>query len=1533
MACPTNKETIKNGIINHAQGLLVMRTGINEVNRMFGEELVSPDGTINPSEQLIDKYLSFHKAEQEKNHIISDLMEISTPEVSDSQKGKVNELLYNMGVKVEALENIQIDGQPIGQDGIALPLQALVAYAEGKQDALPEEAFHIAVEMISQVQPGLFNKMLTIITTLPIYAKVTQQYSNNPQYQKDGKADLMKLKKEAIAKQLVKQLEQEPAVKTWWDKVISFLKGLFTKSNVNLSPFQDTLDLLFRNEIGTVRDNLLRNKSYLISQGLSQDTADQVIALANSNLTDEELRLHLAQITPTVAYYSLKDNIYEKLTSQAPTGFKDFLKNVHEKAFELFKDVNSKQYKDLVKQFEDDKNSQFRKELNMAIDNAINKDGAIKENLPDGTAIEEIVSNKLSEFKDGKVIRNSLADMLILDNKGVVHIVNFFSTKEDMSFQVRNLLDAQNQSIRNLLREQYKINSFGQQRTLVVPINEDGSIKEADDEDEAYFDIPSRLDSTGSVQVDNLISSLHRIADGGKADIIKNEILKAIRSLQIKGSLSNLTKVVNNLSSRITKTVDEFDNLPADATEDQKNEFAIKLQKLVELSKIFKDVSGVFQVVKRQNLPLFKDISKQLKSLERATGLLNSNRERLIVTVNLFTDEFIARPQGVENITLSEKPVRWLPSLFKPLSEAKTRAGQLLSKTYSAITHQVQVEMNKAIKVIASLREEYTKTNRGKNYLESITQKDAKGKYIHKLISKYNRENFTKELNAAIERNDIKWVKDNIDYKAYKEWYSKAKDEYFESVDNNDFAYDEDDNEKKQQEFKDRWEKQFNIDENISESNYKLSEYISDKFLSKEYEALKRDKGAFDLFNYIYEANMRAYKIGALKNKSQAETFIPFIRKELTDKITTNGTFSLLDSTLRNLLTTKEREDVMNIDPLTGREKTTLPFYHTIDISENGDYSNVSQDIFKILPTYIEQIEKYQRLSEKEAEMLLLQETESNKGSITTTMFGKRVEGATDIPNNDTNTKYFTNFLNATFYGHRNMDGKGDTELFKMSGEKRKAVNDALGAKIFTEVKGKLSLNALVDSGNRLFQQKVLGLNIPVPISNFLGGNAQLFVNTNKYFSKWEAYKHEFGTLLGRFSNGKEYKAYAGLIEYFQLLYDGQENKRLADRMSMNKATQTSIPEKIMFMQHLSERPIQAIVAMAMLDNTMVEDGKLININEFIREKYENRFDKPEAERKALEEKMKAEIKTLKETRAIPKIVKIVGDEMTIPGVDRSSQAVTDFVNLAQNETRAITGGGNKENLRQINLTILGRSTMVFHSWIPKLLTNRVQKLSWNEGSQSYDMGRWNAVGAIISDRWVQGAKRLYDVYTMNDRGVELLKEKYEDTKAKYEFENNGEKFKMSKSQYIEMMQDLVKQEMREVLILGTLVGGFMAMGAMQPPDDESQTVYNYFYKTVNKVQGEMSFFYNPMEWVRLGQGSIFPSIGVVKEIISVGNESAKTLNYLVTQDEEMKNKTHLFKATAKIVPVLNQGASSLALFDAELAKELALEIKKPQNQ
>lgn len=190
---------------------------------------------------------------------------LSSSKASEPTISLVKEFLKRIGVNIEPLKDIQVNGEYADDAGIADMLNDLIYVADGKTDvALTEEAMHFAVGIIKQTHPELYKEMLKEIGNFNIYRQVLNLYKGDKNYQiEDGKPDIAKIKEETIGKILaetvilmnegqVEKPENMAKSQSWWQKIVEWLKGLFAKPGFN--PFQKAAEETIFENIGTSKD-------------------------------------------------------------------------------------------------------------------------------------------------------------------------------------------------------------------------------------------------------------------------------------------------------------------------------------------------------------------------------------------------------------------------------------------------------------------------------------------------------------------------------------------------------------------------------------------------------------------------------------------------------------------------------------------------------------------------------------------------------------------------------------------------------------------------------------------------------------------------------------------------------------------------------------------------------------------------------------------------------------------------------------------------------------------------------------------------------------------------------------------------------------------------------------------------------------------------------------------------------------------------------------------------------------------------------
>ena len=1524
---------------------------LDKVNNEYGETVVTErDGLlqIEPSTELVESYLDAYRADTAADQILAEVTrEPSRVRISPTQAMKVNQLLTKLGVKVD---NILLDGMEADVEAVAIPLQALVAHSQGHEDKLTEEAYHIAVEILEVNHPGLLNQMMSEITKLPIYQEVYSQYSSNPQYQKaDGKPDLRKIKKEAIAKQLVSESNQPEKVVSWWMKVKNFIANLVSGTGINLSPFRQALDEVTRGNLGTVRNTLLKNERYLTSKKISPENIAKIIEIASSDLSDDDVRTMISQLIPNEEYYSLSSATKSTKTKlDVPKPKPDVLTAISDKLAQLFGSNVSKEFTNALDMFKNSPNSEVKHAIDDIIRRYVKPDGTVRTTpLPIGNTrltrveydkLESMVTLRLGGFPDAQVLVDKHgADLIIIDDKGKANILNFLVHEPGkMSKSISEAVTAGQDVVAKHLRDEYSV-GVAQNRTILIEF--DGAVVNSGSTRTRA--VLHAADKSGDTRIDALVGKLNQLTNQLTQSAVDKRLAsslhKAIIGLKMDADINGLIDAVKSVSKQMQNVVDEYERFKmiTNPSQEQISEFAFKMDNTLRYYQVLKGTYAAVKAATDANPSMFAGVIKDVETLGLVSGRAAPRADAIFVVNNEFTERYTASPNGETNITAVERGVRTLSRNFEKFSDSVTKASKVLYRIVSHAQHGARSAVLSEDVTLKKLKEAYDKIADRKNYLSKIAQKDSKGNYIHKLIEKYDLAAFRAGWAKAVASNDLTWVRDSIDYTTYKSWFNRARREEFIGIDSITYHSDKAENDRIRQEIKDRWLAQYDIDVNISDNNYKIQEFISDKFISKEFQEMSKQKAALDLWNYIQKYNQMAVKQG-LMTPSQARTMLPSIKKNMAEQVLVNGRVKFSQGLLESLLSPEDYAAETNIDPVTGMPVERIPFYFTNDLgvkknSGEVDYSDVSQDIFKLLPLYMYQAEFAARMKPQEAQIRLLGSVEKSKGVASTTDFGEVAKGGGSV-DSDTNHKYYWDLVRMTVYGQRDLEGNVDQKLVTFNKNVNKWLNKTLGTN-FNEDPEQVSvtLRGAVKTANKLFQMKVLGLNVFIPIANMFGSEFQAYINAGSEFTEADLRRNAIAARANGWSD-RQKNVMTGLADYFQVFVDGLQIERLSQQMSQSKIAARDLPEWMMSLQSESEIPLQLMIAGAMFDTNMVENGKIVPIRKFVKSKPEfaDYYEKSSAERKAMDRKIDAEIEKLMQTRALSKVATFKKGKLVIPGLSRNSSETFDFVNRVQAHVKRATGGGNKDDIRLINGSMIGSSLMIFKSWMPRLIKNRISGLRHVKGMNDWEMGRYNAVGRILHGNVLKNLKSLSDIYVMNDAGVARMQEVFDKHKIDYE-QRTGQPLEMSQREYFDMYQTLIQSAAKDAMIAASLLGLWALAGAMEPPE-EQKGVYNVVYNLTERFQKEMMFYYDPREIYKTANGSLFPALGVVNDFSAMFKEVGKTIVHKVTGDQELKEDTNLFKAVTKPFPILNQSGLLLQIFAEETAKDMGYKDLTPNN-
>ncbi len=1521
-----------------------------------------------------------------------------TSQASDQTVKLVMDLLKRIGVKVETLSSISVNGVTQNANGVADIMQKLVQVTQDKINvALPEEAMHFVVEILEQTDPALFNKLLREINGYQMLNRVVAEYGKNPMYQTaDGKPDMRKLKKEAIAKVLTEtiinknegsteKVENLARVESWWQTIINAIKGLFINSGFD----QAALKVLSGEFEGTV-DELRSQEVYLqATEDKQQRTVQKLLDVHNSIVkTDEGYTIGGVKIPKRVT---------------------DFVKDWYSSRF-ADKDLTKSEYQTAVDELKAEKGTAGHADFeNMLKDHFLAEDMTL---LPEDQrrsdadyvslldpknksyyeTLKKNMAARLESFPEGTKF---MAEMMVYDGKGVAGTIDFVAVtpegkvnlldwkfmdlniekNKDVPWYKVNAWRQQMKQYKNILQNNYGVapEDFGQTRMIPIKVTyTPGNAKKNElpkfsgvsigkvdvkGEERAYL-LPVGLETerTGIKKIDALIEKLNKVYETISQTKVTpefkeekarqlNNLYEAIRQLQVRQRIEPLLRQAKIINAEVERVIADYESNfkgkdPSSLSRKEKNEFAERIMSFEDALQVYKNLSTELKSLFRGDLSEEqKKLWQDIKDTTENANELSSDLEDVSAE---FASEIIAKSQNVMDFLLPEKVVKGFSKWFSSTSTLQLKSAEVLYKLANRIFGEAAMDTVEQGKILQRIKKSYDEWAKKKglnknNYFDLIKKKGSNA-----LVDEFNTEFYT-ELKDKIADKDYKWVKENIDAEAYNAHLDEYRKKQYERIKNKPRFGTEEENLKEMNRELNEVKKLYST-VNADSPGWLLYDMIKkfpkrEKWESNEWKELNKAENApaKEFYDYIRSRNEVYDKIGYI-NSAQSRTFLPFVRKSLMEKIVMGGEVKLGESLLREITISEGDVGYGQIDPITKEAVYTIPKYFTGNTGEE-----VSEDLFRNMTLLNEMAIRYQYLTEIEDQMRLISRVEGNKEAIKTSYFGKtkyKEDGDPETTaDNSENTKLVRDMMESIIYGHKFVESDNfDQLLGSVSGFGKKA-NKFLGVNVFPEKfdDSQISMNKTLNSLNNFFQLKTIGLNPLSAMSNLFGGSFQSIINAGTYFTKGEFIANEL-TLMGRMHGVDATKRLAAL-EYFLPLTENY-NKQIAKELSTG-VTPEGVQEILMGMMRESDQFVQGVNFFTYLQNTVAIDGKLVNAREYLRkqEKYQGIYNLPATERTKLESEFDADVKELVKEKGVLNISTLdENNNLVIPGIERKDDSVFELRRKVQALTKDALGNLSDDDVRRINMNILGKSFMIFKNWIPRLVDVRVGNLKYNSASEAYEWGRSRMVMRVLSDGVLTSVGRFINIAQANEKGVAYMRELFEKKKAEYEKET-GRTLQMTEQEFMDLVRKNIKDQAVDAVFYLTLTSMFLALKALAPDDEDdklAQNRYRFMLRAVDKVRDEIAYFYNPTSLINLTKSGVFPSTSLIENFMKAFGNFGKEMYYLGTDDVKAAEKNQVIKYFLKGFPVTYEFDLPLLLFFPDVAKDLGFKAQseaKPLGQ
>lgn len=1494
----------------------------------------------------------------------------------------MKEFIKSIGVEYKSVESIAVNGKKQDANGVALIMQKLIQVVEGKEDvALPEEAMHFAVEIIKQTNPKLYQQLLKEINGHSTLKEVVALYGDDPNYQKDGKRDYLKLKEEAIAKVLVDRLEDSLG-KSWWDTIVDFFKNLFfTKSGFD----QATLDVL-SGKIASVEDIDVSKGSTYFQLNKGEKVFNDLLEISNR-----------IQIVPNGTDENGKPKTsYELDGVKAVRRVSDFAKDFYESIFG--KQINESEFERAVNDLKAEKGTAGHADIEEAFKTLVDTEtGLLRETpLDDNNYISQLnekdnsmyqilknnLQERLNSFPEGTRFLSEVrifdkkrrvagtVDFLAITPDGKVNILDWkfmdlnTDRYEDVPWYKVRAWDIQMKKYKDIISSNYNVKNeeFGQTRMIPILAKytkanyekeilprllevKIGDVNVQNIEEDYLLPVGITEEKTGNKKIDKLIEKLNavykklaeeKVAENEKTSKAEqlNSLYKAIRHLQIKGNivpLLNQAKILNKqVSMLLNRYASDFEGKePSEIEQDKINAFAGMIRIHLEALAPYLDLKQLRFLLNEdteENLKLKDELRKTIERVEDYIAELEELDET-------FGEKF--------NNTSStpEKVVKGITKWFSSVATLQIANVQTLYKLANKAFFLANQETLEEVKTLNSLKEAYQSwaSSKGlglKDYFNILMKKDK-----NELIDEFDKE-FYDELKRRVAKKDYNWILENTNKDAYIQYIEEKIETETQKIFSKIRVGTE---EQVKNEIKKELAKLYTkYDVKTKTSNGWLLYDEVKNFPKREFwESIEwkelnkpENKPAKDFYNYIVERNKYYQKqeIGYLNGKA-ARKFLPWIRKGFVEGLVFDGkSRGLGEQFLRNISMDEAEAGYGQTDPITGELINSIPKYFTKNLGE--DYST---DLFKTIALYNEYAIKFKNLKDIEERALQLLRAERNKKSIAASTFGKLLKENGELklnPNNLDNSKLLEDMIKGIIYGQKFVQSEVfDMALGKISGF-GKNINDKLGIKVFPEnlEERQLSINKFINTINTQFQLNTLGLNSLSSISNLFGGTANGLINAGKYFTKTDYLKTQMWMLTNKMRGGDDPKKALAALDYF-LPFVENYNRDAVQKLSLNKLDEQAIQNYLMIMMRKGDEAIQTLNFYAFLKNAVVINGEIVNAREYLRttDEYKEFYKGTQKERKDRADKFEKDVEELLASKA----VLVIGNvnekgEFEIPGVDKKSDSVMQFRRLVQSFTSDALGSMSEENRRLVNMNVYSSSMMVFKNWIPRLVDVRIGDIKYNAASDAYEWGRMRMIFGMLTTDILKSVNSLKASLTGDsDVWIEQVRELYERKKQEY-YNNTGKTLEMTEDEFIALVNQNLKNQAVDLVILLSMMVLLASLKAALPDDEDPRVTnqWRFLIKATDKLTDELSYFYDPSSPFNLVSKGFFPSIGLLENYAKFIKNFALENFGIIIGNEEIQDDAKPIKYLMKSFPISSQAAGYLPMFYPDLAKDLGIRMQ-----
>lgn len=1489
-------------------------------------------------------------------------------EVDKKLRDKIVRFLEKIGVSIQSVDEVRdANGNKLNVAAAASMLNKIVKVVNGYEnlDTLPEEAAHFFVEMLGEGHP-LYMEMYKRINNYKIYAETLNAYKNFAAYKNpDGTINIDKIKKEAIGKLIAKHIinqnagnETEARIEeavTWWQKLWNFVKSIFFRSQIN--PFDEAATKILSENVSDLSDDNIEKKedeeyySLTDSVFLLRDDQDR-ITLDNSIDPRTGQKRHIYFRDKKQAKGSVTSVYVDRWLKKIFKGgdYRSDLQKVVDLLKAEFGDIVHEQIQDIIKSYTnpDGTRAAEKADIKPKVDPVTFK------------VLDTYIKNVLNQYEDPATVfmsevkiydqRTDIAgsiDLIVIKADGEVDIYDWktqevFKDQTDIKTYKEPMYRIQLDNYRKILQIQYGFTKFGKIRAIPIatqfnfrdgkPVSvrsiEVGSLDPSLIPDTKSYLLPVILktESTGNTQLDNLLEKLYGIYDkidkkrySGEELFKKREELGqlriAIRDLQLKGKINRL---IDLGLVQFKKYTDKINSKTLNGGE---------IPEALSILKVFSESSTMLYDMREEyaatidpeNKAAIAEFEAQTKRFQSMTSKVN----KLISDITLYRDQQskeLSEKNGIFNLLNPESPVGTIKGNFSALSKISQKAFRTFSKILKSVQRVREVKVEKVSQELLDLKNKFTKwtSDKGISFdkgIEMILNIDEKGNWNGNFLKKYKGE-FDTAYKRAIDESNTKWLTENLTFDVEKyEEEEKKQIEYFKSV---LYVSNEEENTQFINEKIKNWienhrvinkNKTINMKALYNRDNVYRFLIPKDEWTTDRWKELNKaeNKPLLDMYQYFQSLTRYSEKLGMLDRYSPH--FIPALANGKIDQLVfgdIKGLFSRRGY-FENLEVDSGTQYTPEIDPTTGEVINRIPVYFTKDMGvekEDGtvDFSKKSRDLFKVFGVWAAHMYNYEAMKSIEDDSLMLLETEKNKDSLVTDRFNNPVieNGRVKVKEeNDRNAKLLKEFIE--FYLYDKTSSIVSDKKIKIKGREYSAMQAFRSATAYYSLKT-LALNAISGTANL-----VSGV-----------GNVVFNAQKGKFFTKTD-WIQSVGLTVG---NKKARKA----LEYLNILQEGNE-RALIDDLSLSSSKRIFKKDNLYFIQRATDKAVQYPVAIAMLRNHMVEDGKIVDIQQFVKNKYNYNttfYNLSSSERKELRNKINEEVVRLQKEKSLFAIgVLDEKGKFSIPGFEKDSKEISEFRTKVKGLAKRILGNNSRDDVNNLRTGMLGAALMQFRNWIPELAEDRFGGLQYDDELQAWTYGRFNQFFTdFFSVRFPSLLKSI--ITGLGDDAVQMAKDSYERMRA--EAYEKGQEWDITEGEFIDLYLGNIKSAIAELATVLLFISLVLSITTGDDDDETPNGMKAYLSRALKKYALEFSFWVDPTSFTSIVKSPL-PVVGLAEDAARFLKNLGKEGLGLIPGFEELGEKAKPAKYFFRMVPVAKEGLLVFSTFDEDFRKDWDIRI------